>query len=207
MNYSISTIVLLGLGSLVGSMGLWAPGAIAAPRRMSPVIRANPNARQIPTCYIEMPNQGAMNLDGLCEMGRPKTSGYWDMTTDRDKDGIPDALVEPFTQMSLAMPGVPSVSEAEYAARINRFMDAFDALNSRVPYSPESAAAVKEMSKLMRQSPPGSSNPAAQTRMSQLSEQLDKDPTYTRLRSLYQQYEQKRYEQSAGQPPKPTPQR
>jgi hypothetical protein len=199
MNYSISTIVLLGLGSLVGSIGFLAPGAIAAPRRMPPVIRANPNARQIPTCYIEMPNQGSMNLDGICEMGRPKTSGYLDMTTDRDKDGIPDALVEPFNQMLTAMQGGAS-SEAESNAQFGRFVDAFESLNSRIAYRPETAAAVKEMSQLMRQGPAGMSDPAKRAQVNQLDQQLEKDSTYTRLRSLYQQYSQQQYERTRNQP-------
>jgi hypothetical protein len=202
---SIGLGLMVGLG-LGGGLAMLDRGmAIAAnPYTVSgpPVIRANPNAVQNPVCYAEMTSQGRLDLNSLCEMSKPKGPAMLDIITDRDKDGIPDDLMVPFQQFRDLERSAMNATD-DPSRGFAKFAQGFEDLNARIPYVPATATAIRELTQLMRQYKPDGNNAAQlDTRARALSEQLDKDPTYVRMRNLYQEFQSRSY-QNESAPTKP----
>jgi hypothetical protein len=205
-SHSILVRQILPIGGLLlgGAIALTAPvSAKPAP----PVIRASGFTPQVPLCYIETTNSGFQNLDTACLMGKDRGAGTIDMVTDRDKDGVPDALVPFFQEMDkfgdLASAATPQARQA-LMGKMQKSMNNFA---ERSPLSPALKADFKTMIGALSTiasitpSQPGSS--ASQRQLAQINaaatnldtsmRRLQKDPFMKQVEQYSSRYQENKY--------------
>jgi hypothetical protein len=195
-------------GLLLGGAIALSPPALAQPA--PPVVRASGFTKQVPLCYIETQNSGFQSLDTACLMGKDLGAGTIDMVTDRDKDGVPDALVPFFQEMDkfgdLASAATPQARQA-LMGKMQKTMNDFA---QRSPLSPALKADFKRvvgaLSTLAGITPaqPGSSpsqrqlaqiNAAAAT-LDTSMRRLQKDPFMKQVEQYSSRYQQNKYAKS-----------
>ncbi|MFM2430049.1 MAG: hypothetical protein RLZZ511_1262 [Cyanobacteriota bacterium] len=127
----------------IGAMGWGALPTIAA---APPVVRAKGYAPQESICYMDSLGGGRQNLDATCLIGKPKTKAVrpFDMTTDRDKDGVPDDVDDFFARMEAAGQGGPNPAKIEQMAQL------FKELADRSPLNADQKAALTDMGQVFR---------------------------------------------------------
>jgi hypothetical protein len=168
--------------------------AIASPSHATPPIVRPSGQPQLPSCFIEMPNQAMQDLNGLCAMGKPQPKAGIDMVTDRDKDGIPDELAAEFRKMDAIFEKTPPPGQE--AAAMRRMGQTLREMNERMPYSEASKAAMREMSQMLEQGSMNSPNATDRNRMDQLNQQMQKDPMFQKIQELNNRYQQLKYERN-----------
>jgi hypothetical protein len=162
-----------------------------------PVIRVTGAVPQTPSCFVEMPNQTLQNLDGLCQVGKPKAKRMMDLTTDLDRDGIPDELMVEFRKLDAIMQSPPGSSPAAGVVQMRQMMQAILALNERLPYAEATKEAMREMTKMMEAdfqgSPQASGDKARWQRMDTLQNQMNQDPMFKKFEEYSSRFHEKKW--------------
>jgi hypothetical protein len=194
----------LGWGFVAIAVGFVGPTgpALAAGLPLAPIVRPTSNhVPQLPVCYGSMPNQAIQNMDALCSMGKPKPQPGIDMVTDRDQDGVPDALAAEFRKMDAAMRAIDGMGRRESPAAqlsAHQMATALREMNERMPYSAASKATMREMTQLMEQhaNPYGDVPAPVEQRLVELNKQMEQDPMVQQIRNYYDRFEENKSEKS-----------
>jgi hypothetical protein len=190
-------------GMAIGSSNLGHAVQAAMPsvvRSSPPIIRTTGTVPQQPSCFIEMPNQAMQNLDGLCQIGKPKTKTrkLLDITTDLNKDGIPDELAAEFRKMDALIEN-PASSPAESIAQQRQMWRNMMDMNERMPYAESTKAAMREMGQLAEanfqaNNSQGAGSEAQWQRMSELGRRMDQDPVFRQVQEYSNRFQTQKWE-------------
>ncbi|MBE9029903.1 hypothetical protein IQ266_09205 [filamentous cyanobacterium LEGE 11480] len=148
-----------------------APSSLAAnrsPRRIAAVDQ--------PICYVQLAGQSMLNLNGLCGVGTPKSSGgVIDLSLDADGDGVPDQLLAEMKKFRAEMS--QAKSSADYRAALQK-------LESRLPYSDnvkQLQAEQRALQKQLQNRTGGGQNREIYRKLSSIQSKIYKDPSYTKV--------------------------
>jgi hypothetical protein len=186
-------------------VGLAVGPAIAA---TPPVVRAKSGMSQEPLCYIDRLDAGRQNLDATCLMGKPKGPKPFDMTTDRNGDGVPDDIDDFMTRMEALQGGTRDAAAATQMAQL------FKELAERSPLSPDQKASLVEVGNAFRDltpnrvnEPPEQSiarNVQAFERIGKAMEKVQNTPFMQKMNEFSNRRDANRRKQIEAQTSKPT---
>jgi hypothetical protein len=185
-----------GIGVVALMLGNMPAIAVSPYRRttaLPPVVRANPNAVQSPICFANLPanlaNGGWQDLGYACAMGQEASATktrkkMFDLTTDRDNDGVPDDIAAWLGKVDIAGRMSLNATPEQRLAQAAQQRDLFKELADRMPFNDQLRSGVRELGDLMYEGARltmngGPTDPVLEAKMARvftLVEQIRKDP-------------------------------